>query len=343
MGAAADWTFNLRPYADASRLWSEFRDGVPSVTIYHSDNWLELLRRAYGVTLWVATVQRGSEVRAGCVLAQTKNPLGRKLIALPFSDFCPPLATDNQAQTALLDWLAQNLRTCEIRGLAAQPPWQTVDRFEAWSFNLARPLAEIQAAVDSRLRRKLRRSSEAGIEISHGSNIQDVKRYYALHAETRHRLGVPTQPMRMFTLLQEIFAADGGLEIWFASHHGIDVAGVVALRYRDQLYYKWGARQPSAPPGANHQLVWTLMCAHAGHFRFMDLGRTDIENPGLIQFKKEIGARPSPLPYTFFPKAPRQVSAERMTGWRGALSGVWRHLPGAVARNLGGLLYPYLG
>jgi lipid II:glycine glycyltransferase (peptidoglycan interpeptide bridge formation enzyme) len=240
--------------------------------------------------------------------------------------------------------LIHNLgRPCEIRGLAGPQPWQTVGCFQSWSIDLARPLAAIERTVNGGLRRKLRRASEAGVEISHGRSLQHIERYYALHAETRYRQGIPTQPIRMFTTLRETFSADGGLQVWLATHKGADVAGIIVLRDRDQLYYKWGARSLSAPVGASHLLLWDVIREYAGRAGVFDLGRADVSNHGLAQFKKELGGSATALPYAFFPKAPQHISAEALTGLRKTLSRVWSHLPLGVATGLGGLLYPYLG
>lgn len=338
------WTFKLRPYADAKTIWTRLLQAVPITSLYHTDRWLRLLHRALGLRLWVATIERRHDVRAACVLGRTRNPFVKRLASLPFSDYCPPLATDEQAQSALLGALTRNLRhPCEIRGVGIGDPWQTVGCFQSWSLDLSRPLAAIERTVAGGLRRKIRRATEAGVEISRHHDQRYVERYYALHTETRYRQGIPTQPFRLFTALQETFSPDDSLQVWLATDKGVDVAGIVLLRHGDQLYYKWGARRLSAPVGASHMLMWEVIRQHAGCMQVLDLGRTDVRNRGLAQFKKEVGGKPSELPYSFFPRAPLHVSAEALTGLRKELSGLWGYLPLGVANRLGGLLYPYLG
>ncbi len=337
-------TFRLRPYADAKATWEHLRNAASTTNLYHTDKWLDLLNRALGLRLWVATIEQGSEVLAACMLGQTKNPFVKTLASLPFSDFCPPLAVDDHATSAMLEALASNLnRPCEIRGVSGPQPWETVVCFQLWSVDLARPLPVIERSVNGGLRRKIRRAGESGVEISHGNSLRHIERYYALHAETRYRQGIPTQPIRLFTLLQETFSADNSLEVWLASDRSGDVAGIILLRDRDHLYYKWGARRLSAPVGASHMLLWEVIREYAGKARVFDLGRADVSNRGLAQFKKELGATPVALPYSFFPKAPRHVSAEALTGVRKTLSRAWTLLPFGLAQGLGGLLYPYLG
>jgi hypothetical protein len=81
---------------------------------------------------------------------------------------------------------------------------------------------------------------------------------------------------------------------------------------------------------------------HAQHAGSLDFGRTDSRNRGLSRFKRELGATPTDLPYSYFPLMPTVTSAENLTGvWRTA-SRVWRNLPLPVARALNNVTYRYL-
>jgi Acetyltransferase (GNAT) domain len=337
------WTFQMRPYRERSGVWNDLRNSDPVAGLYHGDAWLTLLTNAFGLNLVLATIERGSEVRAGCVLARSRNPFARKLIALPFSDACPPLSTDQDAVPALLSALRDQVKNLdfEIRGLTGPERWETVECFQRWSIDLSRPESGTARKLEGGIRRKLRRAREAGVDIISGNSREFVDRYYALHSKTRHRLGIPSQRLSLFTLMQQIFSGDA-VEIWLAVHKGADVAGLLLIRDHDQLHYKWGARLLSAPNGTQHLLTCEVVDKYVGKLKALDLGRADVSNAGLTQFKREVGGVPSPLPYAFYPRAPRNVSAEALTGTRKALSNIWKRLPSGVANELGGLLYPYL-
>ncbi len=49
-----------------------------------------------------------------------------------------------------------------------------------------------------------------------------------------------------------------------------------------------------------------------------------------------------PLPYSYYPSAPKQVSAEVLSGPALALSQAWRRLPLAATRVLSSALYRYM-
>jgi len=334
----------VRQFKTSRAIWNRLIDFAPSATIYHSDRWLDLLAQSYRLELSLATIERGSEISAACILARSRNPFAIRFVSLPFSDSCLPLARDDEAIRGLLESLTVDERFrggCELRGVKATQPWETLNVFANWTLNLEQPLSAIEKGLHGNFRRNLRRASSLHMSIERGSRAEHLERFYALQLETRRRLGVPPQPMRMYRLLRKLFP-DGGIDVWLASHEGRDAAGVIVLRYRDRVYYKWGARRISAPSGINHLLFWSLIEEFAGKAESFDLGRADIRNQGLSRFKRELGAASAPLPYAFFPKAPRHASAEVLSGPRKILSRVWRHLPLPATRALGAAFYGYL-
>lgn len=336
----------VQPFALAQETWQRALATLPGSTLYHRPRWLSVLSRSYGLRLWLAVLERDAELLAACVLAQSRKPFATgRFIALPFSDSCPPLARDDDAMGELLRQMALDEtlgRGCEVRGVGAPQPWQTSHCFASWTLDLARPIAEIERHYERDVRRKLRRAQEAGVTIESGTDASIVKRFHALQVETRQRLGLPAQPLRFFKLVHEIFSASGDLEVWIASHRGLDLAGYFLLRDHDCVHYKWGARRLIEPSSANHLLTHATLEHLAGDASLVDLGRCDMRNSGLSRFKREWGAEPHPLPYSFFPLAPSYVSSEVLSGSRRALSSVWRHLPVPAARILGSALYGYL-
>jgi len=206
---------------------------------------------------------------------------------------------------------------------------------------LQQPLRAIEKGLRGNFRRNLRRAAGLHVSIERGSQAKHIERFYALQLDTRRRLGVPPQPIKMYRLLRQLFPEDS-LEVWLASHKGRDEAGVIVLRYRDRIYYKWGARLVPAVTGINHRLFWSLIEEFAGKASSLDLGRADIRNEGLSRFKRELGATPDLMPYSYFPRAPHHASAEVLSGPRKFLSRVWQHLPLPATRALGAAFYGYL-
>jgi hypothetical protein len=317
---------------------------MPGALLYHRDRWLDLLRSAYGANLWVATLTRDGEICAGCVLARSRMPFPR-MTSLPFSDVCPPLATDSSALEALMAEFAANppAGRMEIHGVSAPPPWRSVDCFEQWSIDVTRPLKAIESAMARNFRRNARRATEAGVRIERSESVEHMRRFYRLQLETRRRLGVPPQPRSFFDLVHKIYSPTHDCEIWIASRCGVDLAAAVLLRDGDVIYYKWSARGSNTVDGAAHLLAISAIEEFAGHAQRLDFGRTDRRNDGLRRFKAEMGGDAVPLPYSYLPEPPREISAEVLSSPISRLtSGLLRHMPLPLARAFAAAFYRYL-
>lgn len=344
VSGAAFEPVRIVPLEQDEHRWRELAAVHPAATLYHGAAWLEVLRRSYGFQILVAMVERGGKIAAGCLLSSSKVPFAGRFIGLPFSDCAAPLAVDGEATGAMLDGLAAAARrhaSFEIRGVAAAAPWQTVDCFRQWSIDIARPFSAIERGADRNFRRQVRRALAQGITVEAGDSAAMLRRFYRLQLETRRRLGVPPQPWRFFAQVHEVFAALGALEVWIATRDGRDLAGVVVLRDRDQLYAKWSARTSHGADGASHLVFFSMLERYAGNAALLDLGRTDARNAGLMRFKEEMGAASAALPYSYFPRAPRRPSAEETDRAAGALARVWRRLPLGFTRAIGAAAYGY--
>lgn len=334
------------PFATGGEQWLKFAERIPGVTLYHRRPWLDLLRAAHGIKLQVATLKYDSEPVAGCLFARPARPLARRLISLPDSERCGPLATDEESRDAFLRALAsypQARGGFEIHGVTGPPPpWETVDTFAQWNVEMQRPVEKLHQALDRDVRRNVRHASEAGISVDRGNSLEHLRRFYRLHLDTRRRLGVPPRPFRYFKLLHQVFSPSGALSVWIAHLRDSDLAGLLLLLDGDTLYAKMNARSIDCPNGANHLMFVSAMDEFAGRVRNWDLGRVDIRNRGLREFKKRLGATSTPLPYAYFPRVPRNISSEVLTGPAQILSQAWRRLPLWTTRVLGTVVYGFL-
>jgi hypothetical protein len=333
----------ILPLEQALGEWDALSRSHPEATLYHRGPWLEVLRRAFGVRPSVAIIADSSSTKAACILAQGGNPIRRSLISLPFSDFCPPLAVNDSARESLLSKLAViRNRRLEIRGAAGVYPWHVLYHFQRWTLDLSRPFNAIEKAADREVRRHMRRAREAGVTVECSRGAEAMDSFFGLQLESRRRLGVPSQPLKFFRTVHEVFARHDSVEVWFALQQGKRIAAVVVLRDGNDLHAKWSARAAGGPDGSSHLIFMSIAEHHAQHAGSLDFGRTDSRNRGLSRFKRELGATATDLPYSYFPQMPNVTSAESLTGvWRTA-SNVWRKLPLPVARALNSVTYRYL-
>ena len=329
--------------------WAAFVAGHPDATCFHQPAWLDTLTGSYGFRALVA-VERDATgaLVAGLPLVEVRRPTGaRRWSALPFSDECPPLVAPGLSATTLVlgvDGLrrARGVADLEVRAGLELPG--AVSRQVAVTHTLA-----LQAASDgtraprprASVRRHVATARRLGVHVHRAETVDDVVgTYYRLHVQTRRRQGVPAQPRGYFRLLWERMLEPGHGFVLIARHRGSAVAGAVYLLGGRTATYKYGAsesRSWSLRP--NHAVMaWAIDWATEQRYTRFDLGRTDLDNPGLVQFKDSWGAQMRPLHYT-------SVSGRRhyRAGLpaHGLVAPFIRRSPPIVCRGLGQLLYRY--
>jgi hypothetical protein len=344
--------------------WQAYVAAAPDASIFHHPAWSSLLAECYGYRPFVAAVADASgEMRVGVPVQEVASPFtGRRWISLPFTDHCRPLYRDDihlaSAGEGGGDWSAELVRhLAELRQEAGSPSLELRTGFpsqegvmldESQVLHLLRLSPHSQDVFDkfhrSQVQRNISRAEREGIEVRWGEGQEGMDAFYALHTETRHRLGVPVQPKRYFDLLQRRLVDTGLGFVLLAYSHDRPVAGAVFLTYKKTLTYKYGASDSDAwSLRPNHALFWTAIkwgCEN-GHEVF-DWGKTAVDNEGLRRFKGQWGAVESPLLYSVFHReghAAHHVSIpERLSGFMEVFI---QKSPAFVCRTLGELLYKH--
>lgn len=346
--------------------WKAFVAAAPNANAFHHPAWSDVLVESYGYRPFVVTMcDAAGEIQAGLPVLEVASPLtGRRWIALPFTDHCRLLSRDQASsdpdqadlgqggltEAALIRYLEALRREAGIPSLELRteiPARDGIYLDDSQVLHLLRLSPDPQEVFDgfhhSQVQRNIARAEREGIEIRRGEGRKALDTFYALHLDTRHRLGVPVQPRHYFDLLGQKLL-DTGLGFILLAYAGAHpVAGAVFLTYQNTLTYKYGASNSeywSLRP--NHALFWTAIrwgCEHG--YEIFDWGKTAADNEGLQRFKGQWGAEALPLVYSMLDTrrsdvAPRAALSKR---WSGLMETVIRKSPKFVCRTLGELLY----
>ena len=156
------------PFSVAGEQWLKFAEQSRGATPCHRRPWLDLLR-AHGINIQVATLEYGAAPVAGCLFAGPARPFARRLISLPDTECCGPLAKDDECRDAFLRTLASHPVArggFQIRGPAGPPPpRETVDTFAQWTVEIQRPLEKLHQALDRDVGRNMHHAGEAGVSV----------------------------------------------------------------------------------------------------------------------------------------------------------------------------------
>ena len=133
------------------------------------------------------------------------------------------------------------------------------------------------------------------------------------------------------------------MTIHLAAKDGTPVAGILTLTFKQSMVYKYGGSDAAHHSmGGMPFLFWrAIEAAKALGAEALDLGRSDLDQPGLIAFKAHLGAVRSELAYYTSPE-PRARALGRGPAARLAGMAV-RYLPDTALDLTGRLLYRHLG
>jgi CelD/BcsL family acetyltransferase involved in cellulose biosynthesis len=278
--------------------------------VFQTPGWLEALRRTYGYKAVVLTTSaQGKDLTNGIVFCQVHSWLtGRRMVSLPFSDHCQPLAGSEEELESLLlsvereldpsKWTYVEIRPVDLPE-RARTYLEKAESFYLHQLELTPSLEELFHGLHINcVQRKIRRAEREALLAEEGLSETLLQKFYALHVLTRRRQRLPPQPLVWFRNLIVCMGGDQ-LTIRVASKDGQPVASILTLRYKGTLTYKYGASDRRfSNLGGMQLLLWKAIeeAKRSGLSEF-DMGRSDSENRGLIDFKRRWGAAQSGMTY----------------------------------------------
>jgi CelD/BcsL family acetyltransferase involved in cellulose biosynthesis len=331
--------------------WAALVERHPKASVFHTTGWLRALQRTYGYEpIAYTTSPADGELQNGHVFCAVRSWLtGRRLVSLPFSDHCEPL-TQSADELNELSRFVENAgrpkrwRYVEMRPADSAPsaPFEATSHW-AWHRLDIRPepAALMHRFHRDCVQRKIRRAEREGLTYEAGRSQSLVDRLYALLRLTRQRHGVPPQPRRWFMNLIDCLGDRVCIRI--ASKDGRPVAGILTIRHRETMVYKYGGSDaPWNNLGGMPLLFWNaIQEARRDGVAELDLGRSDPDQAGLIVFKERWGAVRTPL--TYWRHAP-VASAASGTSWTlDFAKKISARLPDRALTVAGRLLYRHLG
>lgn len=297
--------------------WAGFVDRHPNSSLFHTTGWLKALRTTYGYEPVAFTTSAPSEELTNALLVcvvQSWLTRGR-LVSLPFSDHCEPLVENSEQLRTLCTHLKALRRTqrwkyAEMRTsdtfYGAEEGFRECKVYRWHRLDLRSSLDALYKGFHkSCIRRRIRHAEHQGLRYEEGRDESLLRSFYDLIVLSRLRKHLPPQPFEWFQNLVSCMGKDVCIRLAFKGDHPI--AGILTMSHGKKMYYKYGgsdARFNSL--GATPTLLWkAIQAAKSAGMEELDLGRSEVENRGLIQFKERWGAQ-----------------SVRLTLWRGPIGEV---------------------
>lgn len=254
------------------------------------------------------TSKPDTALRNGIVVCRVNSLLtGKRLVSLPFSDHCEPLVESAQDLRVLAAALQQECEASNARYVELRPinTFDLPTSLNASKITYAFHQLDLTPSLSCLFRnlhknstqRKVLRSGREGLKYSEGTGPEFLASFYELKKTARAKHHLPPQPREWFANLAQCFGKDAKIRL--ASKDGSPIAAMMTIRYKDTLVYKYGGSDPNFNRfGSMHLLFWAaIQEAKDMGLRWLDFGRTDQHQHGLITFKSRWGCSQSSLTY----------------------------------------------
>ena len=332
--------------------WPEFLRRRTAASVFHTTEWLRALQLTYGYKpVVLTTCPAGTPLSNALVSCEIHSWItGRRLVSLPFSDHCEPLADSSEEQESLLRavvdcaplnrWKYVELRPVGVR--ANGTGFEGADQYCLHRLELSASCEEIFRKFHKDcVQRRIRHAERQPLTYEEGSSESLLRGFYRLLLLTRRRHQLPPQPMEWFRNLAKCLG--DMLKIRTLSMDGTPIASIATIRYKDCMTYKYGCSDPAFNKlGGTALLFWRAIqeAIREGLCTF-DMGRSDLDNESLILFKDRWGATRIPLHYWRYPNRPARV---KTSDWKSLVAKkVFERLPDSLLVASGKLLYRHMG
>lgn len=320
-------------------------------SFFHSSAWARVLTDSYGYKPAYFSFIDGKGLKALAPFMEVNSPItGNRGVCLPFTDYCEPIIEDGCSMGDFISRIIgfgkeSGWRYFEIRSVASLAPWPAPSAsYYDHVLDISRDEKAILSSFRASTRANIKRAEKEGVNVSMGSSMDYVRRFYELNCMTRKTHGLPPQPFRFFENIQKYILSRGHGIVALADFGGIAVAGDIFFNCGDEVIYKYGASDRKYQRyGANNLVMWEAIKYYAsrGGKRFC-LGRTDPEHNGLLQFKR--GWRGQERAINYYRYDLRRDSCISLSSKiRGFHNKVFSNMPVSILKLSGSLLYKHMG
>lgn len=343
----------IKPNVDHE--WLELLDSYQG-DIFHTPEWNDVLYETYGFDIKANVLidEQGRPV-AGVSYVCLADIRGSRISSLPFCDYMDPLIQTREQWDSLLEGiLSQNL-PYKIRPLHSDIPLLD-DRFELanrarWhGLDLTPSSDEIWSGLHKSVRTSVRKAQKNNVVIRTAETDEDLRTFFEMHLGIRkNKYRLVAQPYLFFQNIWNRFVVPQNGRLILAEHQGDVIAGMMFLRYKDTLYYKFSASVPTKlSVNPNEIIMWEgIQYGKDSGCSFLDFGLSDWDQDGLNFFKRKFANDEKIISFLQHTPEERNLHQEDMSRTVGELLPKLTELftdesvPTHITEGAGNLLYRY--
>jgi CelD/BcsL family acetyltransferase involved in cellulose biosynthesis len=328
--------------------WNDQLPAAEDELFFHTSNWASVLRETYQFApiYFVEPSPHGTVKGVFPVMEVQSFLTGRRGVALPFSDYCPPVSsdgasTDHAIETVLAYGRKAGWSYFEWRGGSSSR--QPSEKYYRHILTLT-DSKQMFSRLHDTTRRNIKKAQRENIRVEFQHSLEAIHEFYRLNCMTRREHGLPPQPFSFFRKIHEHVLTQGMGFVALAYLKERVVAGAVYFHFRKEALYKYGASDRNYQQlRANNLLMWEAIQWFARNgFRTLCFGRTDMHHEGLRHFKQGWGTQEKIIEYHRY-DFKKEAFVEARSKISGLHTRVFNKLPGPLLKMAGVLLYKHMG
>lgn len=313
-----------------------------------------MLKETYNYEIYaVVNKDKDGNILSGLPIAKIDSWItGRRLVSLPFTDYCPivePTVEGNKLLISKLMEFSSEIRAqyIELRTGTLEIPMEAGASFVQHRLLLDKIPDLLFKEFDQKsVQWGIKKAQKMEVETEFTTDVASIRRFIELNAATRKKHFVLPQPDRFFHKMRDIlFVNDLGFIVQ-AKVHGKIIASSIFLHLNGAFFYKYNASDPHfLKYQPNNLILWdAIKFATSKEGKSFDFGRSELSNKGLVDFKKRWATEEAKLDYSMFPKVMTYTSQSSNNSWKArAVVLVSTLLPPRACRTIGGILYRHIG
>ena len=321
-------------------------------SFFHSREWARVLYESYGYEPVYFSIFQSDKI---CSLVPTMQIssfiTGRRLVSLPFSDFCDPffhsIEDSSLLQNELISYSNKNrLDYIEFRSSDMKFPPEPVEfRTDLRHILLfSANEKELFNCCSENTRRNIKKAGKEGVQVIIKNDMKGLRTFYDMVCETRKRHGLPPQPYRFFKIIFKNIIYENTGDILLAHRNGSFIAGAIFFKFGRKILFKFGASFSKYHNlRGNHLVMWEAIKKYVneGYSEF-DFGRTELSHEGLRRFKLGFNTDERLIYNSRFDlKSQSYVSSETKT--EGFYNHLFNKTPIFILKAIGNTFYKHIG
>lgn len=296
-------------------LWDRFVDRHPKGVLYHTSKWMRALEKAFphmeGKVL--AMVDESSEIRAGLPVYLARSWLmGTRLLSIPYASCCDALFSPsdwNQLFPKIVELHEKiSAKATEIRSLRHAESFSKIQ--SAVSFPYKHHYIPLGASEEkilmtfsrTAIRQMIQKAAKSGFVVKQDSTEKGLRDFNHLFCQSRKRLSLPPIPLAFFKAMLT-GAGPENFSLFVGYSREVPMAALWVSKYKHFSTLEYiGEAAEARGSGISQMLYWQAIQESIREGRKeCSLGRTALNNEGLLDYKRRWGTVEEDLGLIHYP------------------------------------------